>query len=78
MLEKEFKYYQDNQDDFVKEHSGKYLVIVEEELVGVYDSEAEAYTESIKKHELGTFLIQLCSEGDSAYTQSYHSRVSFS
>ncbi len=27
--------------------------------------------------ELGTFLIQECTEGDSAYTQTFHSRVIF-
>lgn len=27
--------------------------------------------------ELGTFIIQLCSEGESGYTQTFHSRVIF-
>ena len=27
--------------------------------------------------ELGTFLIQECTEGDSAYTETFHSRVIF-
>lgn len=77
MLEKEFKYYLDNQDEFVKEHKGKYLVIVGEEIVGTYSSDEEAYFESEKKYNSGTFLIQFCEAGDSSYTQSFHSRVSF-
>jgi len=77
MLEKEFKYYLDNQDKFVKEYEGKYLVIVGEEIVGIYSSDEEAYFESEKKYKSGTFLIQFCEAGDSSYTQSFHSRVSF-
>lgn len=77
MLEKEFQYYLDNQDKLVQQHNGKYLVIKGQEVVDAYDSDEEAYFGSQKKHELGTFLIQLCNKGDSAYTQKFHSRVSF-
>lgn len=77
MLEKEFKYYLDNQDDLVLKYEGKYLVIVGEKIVGVYNSDEEAYFESEKKYKSGTFLIQFCESGDSSYTQSFHSRVSF-
>ncbi len=77
MLEKEFKYYLHNQDKFVQEYEGKYLVIIGEEIVGVYNSDEEAYFESEKKYTPGTFLIQFCEAGDSSYTQSFHSRVSF-
>jgi hypothetical protein len=78
MLEKEFKYYLDNQIELVKEYNGKFLVIKEEKVIGVYDTEDTAYFETEKSHEAGTFLIQFCEMGDSAYTQIYHSRVSFS
>ncbi len=77
MLEKEFKYYLENQDELVKKYNGKYLVIIEEELVQAYDTEKEAYFDSNKKYEQGTFLIQLCEEGERSYTQTYHSRVTF-
>jgi hypothetical protein len=78
MLEKEFKYYLENQEELLKEYNGKYLVIIGEEIVGSYDSDEEAYFESIDKYKEGSFLIQLCESGDSAYTQSFHSRVAFS
>lgn len=77
MLEKEFKYYIDNQDEFVKEYNGKHIVIVGEQVVGAYDSLSDAYTESQKKYKLGTFLIQLVTPGKSAYTQTFHSRAVF-
>ena len=56
MLEKEFKYFKDHQEELVKKHEGKYLVIVGKEVVGVYDSEIDAYTEAKKRHKPGTFL----------------------
>ncbi len=46
MLEKEFKYFKDHQEELVKKHEGKYLVIVGEEVVGVYNAEIDAYTEA--------------------------------
>ncbi len=77
MLEKEFKYFKDHQEELVKKHEGKYLVIVAEEVVGGYDSEIDAYTEAKKHHKPGTFLIQHCLPGENAYTQTFYSRVIF-
>lgn len=77
MLDIEFNYYIKHQSELVEKYEGKFLVIKGEEVIGVYDSEDTAYFETLKKHEGGTFLIQLCETGDSSYTQIYHSRVSF-
>ncbi len=77
MLEKEFKYYLANQSELVKEYLGKFLVIKGESVVGAFGSEIEAYNDSAKKYELGTFLIQECLPGKDNYTQIFHSRVLF-
>jgi hypothetical protein len=77
MLDQEFKYYLEHQFELVKKYNGKYLVIKGEAIIGVYDTKEEAYFNSQKEHELGTFLIQFCSPGDTSYTQTYHSRVTF-
>ena len=77
MLEKEFKYYIENQKELVQKYEGKYIVIRGEKVVGSYNTEAEAYGKSIKKYELGTFMIQLCSPGKESYTHTFHSRVVF-
>jgi hypothetical protein len=77
MLDKELQYYIDHQDEFVSQNQGKFLVIKNQELIGVFDSEIEAYTETVKNHELGTFLIQECQPGDSNYTQTFRTRVIF-
>jgi hypothetical protein len=77
MLDKEFKYYIDNQAELLKEYNGRFIVIKNETVIGNYSSEIDAYTETIKKHQLGTFLIQQCVPGNESYNQTFHSRVSF-
>ena len=77
MLEKEFKYYLDNQDELVKKYEGKFVVIKDCKVIGEYDDELQAIEETQKEHELGTFLVQKCEPGSESYTQTFHSRVSF-
>ncbi|MBA7525951.1 hypothetical protein ES705_18111 [subsurface metagenome] len=74
-LKKDFQYYLDNQEELVKKYKGKYIVIKDQTIVGIYDNELEAYTESTKQFELGSFLIQECQPGEDNYTQTYHTRV---
>ncbi|MBN1585787.1 hypothetical protein JW899_05495 [Candidatus Uhrbacteria bacterium] len=77
MLEKEFKYFRDHQDELVRGNEDKFVVIKDGEVLGFYDTEIEALQETQKNHELGTFLIQPCVSGNDSYTQTYHSRVAF-
>lgn len=73
MLEQEFKYYLDNQEELVKKYDNKFLVIKDSKVIGSYDTKDDAYFETKKVHELGTFLIQFCSPGNMAYTQTFYS-----
>lgn len=73
LLEEEFHYYLQNQDELVKQFDGRYLVIVGQQVVGDYDSFSEAVVEAQKEHALGTFLVQRCSEGKEDYSITYHS-----
>lgn len=77
MLDKEYKYYQDNQKTFLKQYKNKILVIKGKEIVGVYGDEIAAYKDSISKFDLGTFLIQKCVP-EKETIQTFHSRVIFS
>jgi hypothetical protein len=74
-LEKEFKFFLSHQDELVKEHQGKVLVIKNERVLGAYNSELEAVEKTRKNHEIGTFLVQKCEPGEESYTAIYHSRV---
>lgn len=75
MLKKEFQYYLDNQAKLLKKYNGRFIVLVGDQVVGDYESNTQAYSESIKRYALGTFLIQRVSEGDTDYSQTFHSRV---
>ncbi len=74
-LEPEFDYFLSHQDELVKKYRGKFVVIQNEKVIGVYDSEFEAIEETTKTSELGTFLVQQAEPGTESYTQVYHSRV---
>ena len=74
-LESEFQYYIDHQNELVSKYEGKFIVIKNQGVVGVYNTEIEAYESSQKQYELGTFLIQKVEAGKSNYTQTFHSRV---
>jgi hypothetical protein len=76
-LEKEFNYYLERQEELVKKYSGKFIVIKNREVIGVFDSELEAIEKTAEKYELGTFLVQKCEPGSESYTETYHSRVTF-
>lgn len=75
MLEKEFKYYLDNQSALVKKYNGKVIVIIGEEIIGVYSNKMDAYKKSIEDHESGTFLIMECTPGNDSYIITQRSRV---
>lgn len=76
-LKEWFQYYIDNQNELVEKYSGKYLVIKDSQVVGVFDNERDAYFDSEKKYGLGNFIIQLCTPGHEAYIQAVSSRVTF-
>lgn len=77
MLQEQFNYYLDNQIDLVKKYNGKFIVIKDKSVVGVFDTEIDAYNDSVKKYEMGTFLIQECKPGEESYTQTFRTRVIF-
>lgn len=72
MLEREFKFYVEHQDELVKEYLDKYVVIVGEKVVAAYDDITKAYLESKKRYKRGTFMIQLCQPGVENYTVTLH------
>lgn len=75
MLEKEFEYYLENQNKLVLDYNGKFIVIKNQKVIGVYASHSEAYNETLKKETLGTFLIQHCLPGQDSHSQTFHSQV---
>ena len=77
-LKQEFDYYLAHQGELVKQHNGRFVVIKGRGVIGVYDDIGTAVRETAKTHEMGTFLVQKVEPGEGAYTQTFHSRVTFS
>jgi hypothetical protein len=77
MIKEEFDYFIKNQQQLAKEYPGKFIVIKNGAVIGVYQTEREAYNETVKRHKLGSFLIQQCLSESSVYTQTFHSMAIF-
>ena len=78
MLEKEFEYFKSHHDELYRQYPNKYLVIKKDKVIFTADTFEEALKLAVSGgHKVGEFLVQLCSEGDEAYTQTFHSRVIF-
>ena len=74
-LDNEFKFYLDNQDEFVKKYNNKHVVVINNKVVGSFKTAGEAYMFAIEKYEPGKFLIQLVTKGDEAYTAQFQLRM---
>ena len=77
-LQPDFQYYLDHQDEMVDKYEGKVVVIKNGQVLGSYETEVDAVNETMKKHKVGSFLIQRVTPGAAAYSQTFHSRVTFS
>lgn len=78
MLEKEFEYFKTNHDELYRLYPNKYLVIKGNEVIYTADTFEDALNLAVTGgHKVGEFLVQLCSEGEEAYTQTFHTRVLF-
>ena len=75
ILKKNYDFYIRNHKEIVSKYLNKFIVIKEEKIVDSYDTFEEAARESAKKYELGTFIIQECSQDLDETTQAFHSRV---
>ena len=75
MLDREFYYYRANQEELLKHYNGRFVVVVGDKVIGDYGSYLEAYVNTKKQHEPGTFLIQECTPGNKAYTVTCHNRA---
>jgi hypothetical protein len=64
----------DNKDTLYAQYPDQFLVIKDKNVIGVYDDQVTAYTETTKTHEPGTFIIQFSSP-DSTNVQVFHTRV---
>ena len=76
-LEKEYSYFLKNKAALLKSFSNKFIVIIDDKVMGNFGSQEEALKEASKKYKLGTFLIQKVSRDESDVTQRFFSMVYF-
>ena len=67
-FETELAFFIEHQDELVRKHRGRTLVIRGERVEGVYDSTLDAYLDAQAKFDLGSYMIQRCEPGPGAYT----------
>lgn len=72
-LEDEFEYYIAHESEILARHRDRYVVIKGGRVLGAFDSEIEAVSETAKREPAGTFLVQHAVPG--AHTQAFFSRV---
>ena len=77
MLQDELDFFIANQDELVRKHRGKVLVLRNREVVGVFDTPLAAYLDAQSRYEPGTYAIQKCAPGPEAYTVTIASSMSF-
>jgi hypothetical protein len=58
MILDEIAYYKSNKEEFMSLYNGKHLVIKGMQLIGVYDTNTQAYEETVKTHQQGSFIIE--------------------
>ena len=76
MIQENFNYFKDNHELLFNMYPNKYLVIKDLKVLDVEDT-MDAALSYVEKNMLksGEYIIQLCSEGDSAYTSSFCSQI---
>ena len=62
-----------HQDELVRAHNGKSVVIKNCAILSVYDDDLTALEETIKLHAPGSFIIQRVGPGPENYTATFHS-----
>ena len=75
MLEKEFNYFQENKEKFSNLYDNKFIIIVGQSVIQVFDDKYEAYQFGVRKYGLGHFFLQECSKNQEIYIRHFSSRA---
>lgn len=75
----DFAFFIKHHDELLRDYNGKFIAISGRKVIAQGDTFEEALTNTLATGATpGTFIIQLCTEGESGYTQEFRSRAIFS
>lgn len=64
MLDKERKYFEARRAEWLKIHPGKYVLVKDEELIGVFNIQQEALIEGARRFGTDSFLVRQVEESE--------------
>lgn len=64
MLDKERKYFEAHRDEWLRTHPGKFVLVKDEELVGVFNTQQEALIEGARRFGTESFLVRQVEESE--------------
>jgi hypothetical protein len=64
----DFDFFIQNYQELYNRYGHKFLAIKNQEILGSYDTELEAITNTEKQYPLGSFIVQECNGDESGYT----------
>jgi hypothetical protein len=76
MIHDEFAFYKANQEKIVQGHLDEFVVIKNQQILGYYKSEEEAF-DSMLDEELGTFMIKRCQKPGTDILEYFNNAVAF-
>lgn len=75
---RDFRWFVKHHDELYKQYPDKHIVIKDRKVLLSDDDFMAALTRALDSGlELGTFIVQHCTEGPEGYTVEYHSRYAF-
>ncbi|MBM4170165.1 MAG: hypothetical protein FJ215_13565 [Ignavibacteria bacterium] len=64
MLDKERKYFEAHRAEWLKTHPSKFVLVKDEELIGVFETQQEALVEGARRFGTDSFLVRQVEESE--------------
>ncbi len=58
LLDRQYKFFMDNKEELLEKYEGRFVVIHDEEVVGSFESDRDAYVYCVTHFKMGTFFTQ--------------------
>lgn len=72
-LQTEIAFYEKKKEELQRSHPGKFVVIVGEEILGVYDTEETAYANAVRtKGNVPMLIRRVGDDGEKLYAPALH------